>query len=200
MNTDLMTPGDTQPKVSPVAVMTAPLPIVKAKKTAHYHLSVPTASMHRADGKKLGFVNGILATDDAHDQNYLENEILSGNSYLRHADATEIEDHNMRINPRGTMRDSIKAELEPELRTTLEVEILAKLQAEGRLVATPSDGAKLGGVDSGSTTPVHGDIHGANFRASIVSSVNVADATQVAGVTKATGIAAKLAALTAGKK
>lgn len=200
MNTDLMTPGDTQPKVSPVAAMTQPLPVLKAKKTIHYHLSVPTASMHRKDGKKLGFVNGILATDDVHDQDYLETEISNGNSYLRHADEGEIDAHKMRINPMGTMRETIKAELEPELRATMEAEILARLQAEGRLVASSTDAGKIAGTNSGNPVPVHGDIQGSNFRASIVSSANVADATQVNGATKATGMAAKLAALSAGKK
>lgn len=130
-----------------VVQSTAPYPALKAKEVKYYFSSIPTASMHRADGKRLGFVFGILATDLAYDQAYLDNEIADGNPYVRGATKEEIHTYKFRINPKDTMKTEIMND--PEVRQKLTDEILAEIQrkaAPGSALANELDRLKIGGI------------------------------------------------------
>lgn len=195
MNQDLMEPGQTQPKVSAPAALTEPMPIVKTKIVKYYYCSVSTASMHRKDGKKLAFVNGILATDDKFDQEYLDAEIEAKNTYLAHADNKQVESYKMQMNPRETIADQVRAELEPQLRNELEDKIRQELLAGLRAgtVVLSDDTSKLAGTTA---TPANKQVEGAGFTASIVSSTAVAKAAAGAGSgVAAPTMAQRLAAL-----
>jgi hypothetical protein len=111
---------------APVA-LTPPLPATKAAEIKYYHCPVMNASMHRADGKKIAFVNGICETDVLHDQQYLQNEIDSGSQYIRVATAQEVETFKMQKDPKGTMKQIVAKEIEDELRIKIEAELRAKM-------------------------------------------------------------------------
>lgn len=136
MNPDL---ASGRPAVPPIAKFrtvdengrvvqsTAPLPAVISDVTKHYMCSVPSASMFRHDGKKLPFVDGVLSTNLYHDQAYLDQEIEEGNIYVREATDKEVEALAMKINPEGTMRTKITAEVERDTAQRLDLEIRTKL-------------------------------------------------------------------------
>lgn len=133
-----------------VVESTAPLPALFAKEVKYYASSVPTASFHRTDGKRLGFVHGILETKLHYDQLYLDNEIADGNPYLVKATDEQIRAHKYRLNPKETM----KAELlsDPEVKQQLTDQIMAELvrnAAPGSALAQELDRLRLAGVDTG---------------------------------------------------
>lgn len=183
-NSDLLDPMQTAPKVNAPVAHTAPLPIEKADTTKYYKITVATASMHRSDGKKLAFVHGICATDDAWDQKYLDHEIAQRNPYLSAATEDQIETYKMHMNPRKTIADQVRAEMEPQLRRELEEKIRAEL-------AGSADAAKIAGTDINNDAK---PIVGPGFVASIVGSDKVADA--MSG-TNASNVGTTLAALKA---
>lgn len=169
MNPDLLNPGDdgSRPSVPQTPHITKPFPVAIASDYKHYICSVPAASFHRTDGKKLAFVGGYLATNLTHDQQYLDDEIASGmNDYIRYARPEEIRAFEMKMDPRGTLTKEIRAEMEPEirarveadLRTELEAKIRAELAAggssfeEGKKETTPAPGSedlsKVQGIDA----------------------------------------------------
>jgi predicted DNA-binding protein YlxM (UPF0122 family) len=131
---------------------TAPLPARPAQVTKYYASPLENASFHRQDGKRLGFVYGILQTNLFYDQQYLDNEIADGNQYVREATTEEIRAFNYRINPKATMKQEILSD--PEVRKTLEDQIIQELlrKAEpGSALAQQLDAMKISGVDSGTS-------------------------------------------------
>jgi len=131
--------------VSALAAITAPQGNDQQEEHRYYHCTMPTASFHRPDGKKLPFIRGFFKTNIRQDIEYLENELQQGNQFLRRATAEEIESAKLMEDPLGTVREAVKEEM------TLEE--LEKLVAKKKqlLAANPnagvSDGTKLGGVD-----------------------------------------------------
>lgn len=113
----------------------APLPNTKADEIKYYICDVPVASMHRADGKRIAFINGFFSTDLLWDQQYLDTEIADGHANIRYATEEEIFSSKMRADPVGTMEAKVTEQLEPVLRQQLEAEILAKLVAGGTISA-----------------------------------------------------------------
>lgn len=141
---DFAAPGDsTGFSVAALPSMTSPLPIVKATEVLYYICTIPAASMHRTDGKRLAFRFGVYETGDLEDQKYLNNELSKNIPYLRMATAEEVREYKMRIDPRGTMRSEITEELEESMRERLEAQIIANLRTRGIDV----DALALGGVD-----------------------------------------------------
>lgn len=169
MNPDLL-PAGTDPQAPPavpsIAAITRPLPATKSFSTKYYVCTVSAASMHRKDGKKLPFVFGFLATDLLHDQEYLDAEIVEGNTYVREATEEEIRAANMKFDPKGTIKKELAAELEPQIRAELEQKLrgemedelrkqVAALQDDKFLIKPPEsekiatdDAGKLGGIDA----------------------------------------------------
>lgn len=147
MNPDLGPVGiDTsRPSVPALAAITPPLPSTQAQEARSYVCTIPNASMHRTDGKRLGFVFGFLTTQFAEDIKYLEAEIAAGNIYVRQATADEINNANMRLDPRGTMEKQVRAQLEPQLRAELEARIRAEMLTGS---GVNLDAAKVAGVDA----------------------------------------------------
>jgi hypothetical protein len=121
-------PSESQHVPSPNYI-TKPYPIVKGNMK-YYTCTERNASMHRPDGKKIAFIFMIAATDDVYDQQYLEHEIATGNQFLRHATPDEVDAYKMRIDPRGTIRQQVKSELEISMRAELEAKIRAELENE----------------------------------------------------------------------
>lgn len=115
---------------------TKPYPTQFVEEWRYYYCPVPNASMHRKDGKRLGFVNGVFATNIKADIDHLDAEIADGHPALRHATEAEIHGYKMFMDPKGTLRDqvlndpTVRAQLEEELRGKLENEIRAKIAAE----------------------------------------------------------------------
>lgn len=141
-----------RPHVPPLTVMTPPSPIAYAAESKYYICSIPNASFHRFDGTRVGFRFGFLETNLIPTIEYLEGEIINGNTYLRRANPDEIIQAKMRLDPVGTIREQVREEIEAELRVKLEAEIRQKLgmlqelntPAEQKEVErSNSDGTKL---------------------------------------------------------
>lgn len=130
---------------------------------AYYYCPVPNASMHRKDGKRLGFINGVFATNIVADIQHLDAEIADGHPALRRATDQEVHSYKMFMDPKGTMKEqllndpSVRSQIEEELRAKLENEIRAKLAREMGMDVPPAsvmgsvegaaDAAKLAGTD-----------------------------------------------------
>lgn len=131
MNPDLL-PAGVDPaaaaRVQPLNTLTAPYPLFKVAPKC-YVTTVPAASMHRPDGKRLAFVHGFLQTDQKYDIDYLDAEIAQGNSYIREATIAEITIAKMKIDPVGTIRDQLRPQIEAELRGEIEAQIRAEIAA-----------------------------------------------------------------------
>jgi hypothetical protein len=122
---------------------TAPLPNNKVDTSRYYYCTVPTASMHRTDGKKLPFVNGLLKTDIEQDILFLDKEISEGNIYIRHATEDEVAHAKLIEDPMGAVREAVKA----EVLGSFSVEELEKLLAERRAATSvTTDANKLAGT------------------------------------------------------
>lgn len=192
-NPDLINPNvdPSGNRVSPIAAHTAPLPIVEQDEYRYFYCSVQSASMFRTDGKKLPFVKGILKTNLVHDIDYVEKEIKAGNVYVRAATVDEINDYKMIENPRQTMKDQLRPEIEKELEASLRQKIMDELA--GKTI----DAGRIAGTEGASTATAE-VVNGGNFRASIVGSGKIAEAA-AGGTVKATS-ASILAGLTAAIK
>lgn len=127
--------------------LTPPMPNTKLQQKAYFVCTLKTAAMHRADGKKLPFINGVLSTSILEDIAYLRKEIELGNQYVREADTEEVEEIEALLDPRAAAKKSVRAEVEAELRAEIEAKVRAELTAE--LVAGKTDAAKIAGVDMG---------------------------------------------------
>ena len=115
--------------------------------TKYYICTISFASLHRYDGKKLPFVHGFLETSIKTDIEYLDKEISEGNVYLRYATDEEIHASKMRRDPRGTIANEIREQVESEISAHYDAEIKA-LQDALASIETSSDEQKLAGIDS----------------------------------------------------
>lgn len=146
-NPFLLNPNDPRGNsVQPLNSITQPFPVELQEQERHYFLTALNHSMHRKDGKRLAFVFGHLATKDVYDIDYLEQEILLGNQFLRHATEQEIHIFNSRRDPRGTLAAELRVGIEEEIKQTLELEIrnnlLDKLKDVG-ITLSPEQARKL---------------------------------------------------------
>jgi hypothetical protein len=141
------------PMVPALTAMTAPLSNDKAEAVKYYVCSMPTASLHRPDGKKITFINGFFKAELLEDQKYLDRQIetgafAGGGVEVKHASQEQVDDWRMRTDPRGTIRSQVKQELksDPALRAEIEAQIRAELAGQkepGSVEAANLDGAKL---------------------------------------------------------
>lgn len=151
---DGMDPITGQPRVPALPVITAPLPATKVKHKKAYTCSIPIASIHRKDGKRITFISGFHETDLLHDQEFLDAEIEAGHPHLAHATVQEVDAAHMRMDPRATIEAKVRAEMEPKLRAELEAKIKKELAGEGdnlvddRQETLNLDATKLAGSDA----------------------------------------------------
>lgn len=137
-------PGDPSGQtVQPLQSHTKPIPPKKVEDR-YYFSSARNTSFYRKDGMRLVFTSGIFTSNNEPDHKYLDDEIAGGNPYVRVATEEEIHAHKMRVNPRGTLKAEVTAEVEEEMRERLEREIMEKLRSQGII----SDETKVAGVDA----------------------------------------------------
>lgn len=141
---------EARPQVPALAAITRPLGMTKLAEARCYICTVQSASTHRRDGKKLPFVHGFMRTDIKQDIEHMEHEIEEGNQYFRHATALEIEEYDMRTDPRGTLRKNITLELEDKIRAEvtadMEATMRAELELKIRTEMQQASGAKPAGI------------------------------------------------------
>lgn len=154
MNPDLIDSQHPQ-QVPALAALTRPLGSTMQEEYKCYVCTVPNASTHRADGKKLPFVYGFMRTNIMQDIKHMEYEISELNPYFRHATAQEIEAYDMRTDPRGTLTRNITAELTPQLRAEIELQVRAELEEKIRAEVAAS--AQAGSVLRSDTKPPQAD-------------------------------------------
>lgn len=118
----------TVPELPRFPGMTPAYPLVFREAAEYYICTMPNHHFCRPDGKKLAFVFGTLCTKDEYDIQYLENEITSGNVYVRKASSAEIEQYHMRIDPQGTMENKLTPQIEQKVRAALDAELRATLE------------------------------------------------------------------------
>jgi len=161
------------PSVPSITSHTPPFAVRFTEEVHHYICSIWNHHMHRKDGKRLAFVFGHFATNELNDIEYLEEEIRGGNPYIRRATDDEIHAYKMKIDPAGTMADTMRPRVEAEVRTQLEAELnstmleklnsigvqlsdeqIAALKAQAPVVTTDpntsvnvTDAGKLSGLD-----------------------------------------------------
>lgn len=148
MNPDLIQAGDSQqmPGVQGFPQFrgaTAELPTVHTKVDHYYIMVMPAASMHRADGKRLAFVHGILKTDIKADIDYVEEQIAQGSNYVRVATPEEVHQFNMKVDPKGTIKQEVEQELRGTLEAQIRAEMLEEFKQKGLLVDSSNAGAAL---------------------------------------------------------
>lgn len=148
---NMLAPGQTQMGLMPTAAITRPMGNTKVAEVVRFKLAASAASMHREDGKKLAFVNGVHTTSVAEDIRYLRRQIDEQHPVLTEMSPEESETYERRISPAD------RAAVELEVRATLEAEIRAQLMAEiatnnpPRLEEVPMEQtseAKLAGTDA----------------------------------------------------
>jgi len=106
---------------------TAPLPTKHTGKEKYYFCGIPNVSIHRTDGKRIGFVFQVYKTDIEADIKFLDAEIAEGHPDIRYATDEEIRNYEFHRDPRGTMKKEVAADLEKELTETITKKILGQL-------------------------------------------------------------------------
>lgn len=143
-NSDLLQPGSQQASVAPIAAVTQDLGNTAVAQEKYYYCTMSIASFHRADGKKLPFINHFFKTSFKEDIEYLDKEVATGNPYIRHATAEEVSQAKLHEDPLGTVKEAVKKELSIE-------ELEALLEARKKEVAAGkdpnADANKVAGVD-----------------------------------------------------
>lgn len=146
---DMLNNGN-QPTVPALTVITPQMPNTLAQYPVYFHCTAPNASFCRQDGKKLPFVHGICKAVFKEDIEYLQHEVLTGNPYIRAANAQEVQAAETMEDPLGAVTKMLRPHLRDELKHDLSLEELEDLIAkkklgEGRMVATgaviPMEGA-----------------------------------------------------------
>ena len=133
-------------------------PTVHIGQNYYYYCPTPAASMHREDGKRMSFLFNIFKTDIKADIQYMERQIESGSQYVRRAKPEEIRAFEMKMDPKGTMKREVIAEVEADVRARLEKQIREEYEAKfAGIVAAGSqadtdraaaDTRKIGGIDA----------------------------------------------------
>lgn len=121
-----------QPKVPErPAGFTAPYPIDYLSdddEPFYYKNELLHHHMIRPDGKRLVFLFGIMATRDKYDIRYMEQELDAKTANISRASRDEINQYNMRIDPKGTMKRQLTPAIEAEVRANLETELRELMQ------------------------------------------------------------------------
>lgn len=140
-------------RVHPIETHTAPFPRQLQTETRYYFMTRKDHHMIRPDGKKLAFhfrvhatndtISQIYATNDIWDIRYLDQEVADGNPFLKEATEEQIDNYNMRIDPRGTIR----RELQPQIEAETTRELMARLQRAG-VTLTPEQQKVFSGEEA----------------------------------------------------
>lgn len=131
LNSMLLNPGaTTQDAVPKVQGHTPAYPVVLLEETYYFLCTMLNHHMHRPDGKRLAFMFNVLPTNDMYDITYLNGEITAGNPFIRVASEEEINTYRMRTNPRGTIEDQLRPQIEADIRDKLDAELEAMLAAK----------------------------------------------------------------------
>lgn len=137
--------------------MVQPLPLLFLDRAENYVCTLVNHHMHRADGKRLFFNNGHLETTDYHDVNYLNNEINTGNPFIRKATPLEVDAYHMTVDPRGTMLRQMTPDIEAKVRAELEVELRQEYEkrlAEAGVILTDEQKEKFEATEAMEATNV----------------------------------------------
>lgn len=110
-NPDLLSTSGAQQTVSPIAAITQPMSNTRTEPVWFY-CTLPTASFHRQDGKKLPFMHNFYKAETVEDIRYLRNEIVGQNPYLREATSEEMQNVQMKENPIAAIKEQVRAEVE----------------------------------------------------------------------------------------
>jgi hypothetical protein len=113
-NPDLPNPASGGPSVSALTVMTPPQGNTEQLQDRYFHCSMTTACFFRKDGKKLPFQQHFFKTNILEDIQYLEEEIRTGNQYVRLATESEVGHAKLLADPMGTVREAVKNDLSLE--------------------------------------------------------------------------------------
>lgn len=119
--------GVDTPAIQPITSLTKPEPTTLDEEEAHYFSTIPNASFYKTDGTRLIFVSGFFSTKLKAAKAYLDKEIEEGHGYLRKATDEEVARILAARNPMAALEADFKANKEPELRKTLERDIIATL-------------------------------------------------------------------------
>lgn len=126
--------------------------------------SLHNASFFRPDGKKLPFIKGLLKTNTVEDIKYLDEEIASGNPYVKRASAEEVSAAEALFDPLGALRKKIEkdvgAELYEQLRARLSNSLGITVDRIDEVMANPAPldagiSQVQGAVPTGSRVPEH---------------------------------------------
>jgi hypothetical protein len=126
--------------------------------------SLHNASFFRPDGKKLPFIKGLLKTNTVEDIKYLDEEIASGNPYVKRASPEEVSQAEALFDPLGALRKKIEkdvgAELYEQLRAKLSNSFGITVDKIDEIMSSqaPLDAGtstQMGAVPSGSRVPEH---------------------------------------------
>lgn len=128
-----------------------PMGITKLPEPVFFTCTMPNASIHRPDGKRLAFMNGVFKTDIAQDVMYLDSEIAEGHPYIQRANAVEVKAYEMKTDPRASIEKDLRPRIELEMREKLEAEIRAQVMLSIEL--ENGDPRKVAGIDGPRTTP-----------------------------------------------
>lgn len=150
MNTDpnLLQPsgGNSSAAVAALAKITAPMPNTKVTPV-YFYCTQATASMHRPDGKKLPFINHFLKCDIQEDIDYLDKEVDHyQNPYVRRATQEEADNVRMVNDPVGSLRESVRQEVESSFTIEALQALIEKRKVSGAN-QVHTDKAKIAGVD-----------------------------------------------------
>lgn len=153
VNPDLIAAGqDTQqPAAVPaLAARTAPIKQHDAPTPVYFKASIPNCSMHRQDGKRLPFMNGFFKATIQEDIDFIKNEIRTGNPYITHATADEVQQARAQEDPLGVIRETMRPDVEKEILGSLSLEALEALIKSKKEAATKAEtavvAAKVGAV------------------------------------------------------
>lgn len=135
-NPNLLNPLNPQGQTVPTLPgITKPFPVTMLAEAKNYICTMLNHHMHRTDGKRLAFTFGHLETKDAHDIEYLDSEINSGNNpFIRRATPEEVNAFHMRVDPRGTMEKQLTPEIEDRVRAELQIELQKSFEEKLRSV------------------------------------------------------------------
>lgn len=188
----MLAEANAEPRVPALKVLTPQMEQHAAEKAAYFLCSIKNASMHRRDGKRLPFINGVMKVTIVEDIEYLRSEIKAGNQYIKEASSTEVDAIEQILDPRGTMERQLRAKIESEVRA----KVMAEMAATGRHVTVITDESKIAGVDAGKVTaPDNVEVQVVPLKP--VSSTDIASG--AAGNTSSSALASAAAAALAGR-
>jgi hypothetical protein len=161
----LIDPAMSQQATSAKGVVqgfTNPFPSILLEKPLYFTMTLKNHHMHRQDGKRILFVNNVHEAREYHDALYLYNEIKAGMPYLRESTPEEIQVFKMMVNPRGTIIEEVKAEIEQQTRNQLTAELqslgiqltddqkaaLEKLREKDEQSKEALDASKIAGISA----------------------------------------------------